>query len=199
MVSKAGAGRATGASASQDNRAGSAGACGWQGRRLGSRSCWRVAWSPRTRGSLRRARRAAESSPRRAKWTALSARCSAPGSDTEARAGGEAVEASRRQLKETGYATRPNAWLGGVGLARAWGGDREVGQGCCNTSVAQNASRLTNAARSRASASAVSWTVLVAGSARGRKQGPGAAQVRLEGWRRRGPGRQLQKVRKSCG
>ena len=88
-------------------------------------------------------------------------------SDTEARAGGEAVDASRRsdaqsplwkarlrpvcerqpgagtgacgggttttsnhaqtqrwwqQLKETGYATRPNAWLGGAGLARASGG-----------------------------------------------------------------------------
>ena len=137
LLSKAGAGRATGASESQDNRAESTGAYGWQGRRLGSRSCWRVAWSHGAKGSLRRARRAAESSPRRAKWTALSARCSAPGLETEARAGGEAVEAYFQarsiqrwwqQLKETGYATRPNAWLGGVGLARASGGTGRWGK-----------------------------------------------------------------------
>ena len=210
LLSKAGAGRATGASGSQDNRAGSTGAYGWQGRRSGSRSCWRVAWSPGARGSLRRARRAAESSPRRVKWTALSARCSAPGSDTEARAGGEAVEASRRsdaqsppwkavmRARKTAAGMRAAAWgrnksMRGrnnhnfqarsdstlvaaaerdwicdkakcmawrSGPRKSFGGDRKVGQGCCNTSVAQNASRLANAARSRAPASGVSWTVL---------------------------------------
>ena len=210
LLSKAGAGRATGASGSQDNRAGSTGAYGWQGRRSRSRSCWRVAWSPGARSSLRRALRAAESSPRRFKWTALSARCSAPGSDTEARAGGEAAEASRRsdaqsppwkavmRARETAAGMRAAAWgrnksMRGrnnhnfqarsdstlvaaagrdwicdkakcmawrSGPRKSFGGDRKVGQGCCNTSVAQNASRLANAARSRAPASGVSWTVL---------------------------------------
>ncbi|CAE7830588.1 unnamed protein product [Symbiodinium sp. CCMP2592] len=43
---------------------------------------------------------------------------------------------------------------------KSLGGDRKVGQGCCNTWDAPNASRLANAARNRAPASGVSWTEL---------------------------------------
>ena len=86
-----------------------------------------------------------------------------PGAGTRACGGGTTTTSKRArtqrwwlQLKGTGYATRPNAWLGGVGLARASGGTGRWGK----VAATRQSHKTTNAARSRAPASGVSWTVL---------------------------------------
>ena len=162
--------------------------CVWQGRRSGSRSCRRVAWSPVARGSLSRARRAAESSPRWAKWTAVSARCSAPGSDAEPRAGGEAVEASRRSEAQS----------------RLWKAELRARKTAAGMRGAACGRKRSIRGRNNHNVQARSDSTLVAAAARDwmcdkakRWQRLRGALVRLAGWPRRlalGRGRQLQKM-----
>ena len=130
LVSKPGAGRATGASESQDNRAGSTGSKGWQGRRLGSRSCWRVAWSPGAKGrSGERVER------RRARHGGLSGPLCQHAAQRRARTrkleGSEAVEASRRSEAHTPLwkaVMRARKTAAGMQVA-AWAGTKACGGG----------------------------------------------------------------------